>query len=58
MTDVKESLLRYYRQTREELLSAIEGLSDTLLTEPSLDGWSVKAAPVATGVNILRPSAP
>ena len=27
---------------REELLSAIEGLSDELMAEPSLDGWSVK----------------
>ncbi len=42
MTDDKEGLLRHYRQTREDLLSAIEGLSDALLTEPSLDGWSVK----------------
>lgn len=38
----KEGLLQHYRQTREELLSAIEGLSDALLTEPSLDGWSAK----------------
>jgi len=42
MTEDKEGLLQHYRQTREELLSAIEGLSDTLLTELSLDGWSVK----------------
>ena len=42
MTEDKEGLLRHYRQTREDLLSAIEGLSDALLTEPSLDGWSVK----------------
>lgn len=42
MTEDKEGPLQHYRQTREELLSAIEGLSDTLLTEPSLDGWSVK----------------
>lgn len=27
---------------REELLSAIEGLSDEQLTDPSIDGWSVK----------------
>jgi len=35
-------LLQHYRQMREELLAAIHGLSDELLTEPSLDGWSVK----------------
>jgi hypothetical protein len=27
---------------REDLLSAIDGLSDGLMTETSLDGWSVK----------------
>ncbi|HVS49682.1 MAG TPA: DinB family protein [Candidatus Dormibacteraeota bacterium] len=27
---------------REDLLSAIQGLTDELMTEPSLDGWSVK----------------
>lgn len=42
MSEDKEGLLQHYRQMREELLSAIEGLSDTLFTEPSLDGWSVK----------------
>jgi uncharacterized damage-inducible protein DinB len=42
MSEDKEGLLRHYRQVREELLSAIEGLRDTLFTEPSLDGWSVK----------------
>jgi len=42
MKEDKESLLRHYRQTREELLSAIESLSETQLTERSLDGWSVK----------------
>ena len=35
-------MLRHYRQMREELLSAIDGLSDELMTEPSLDDWSVK----------------
>ncbi len=42
MTEDKEGLLQHYLQTREELLSSIEGVRDTLLTEPSLDGWSVK----------------
>jgi DinB family protein len=27
---------------REDLLSAIHGLGDELMTEPTLDGWSVK----------------
>jgi uncharacterized damage-inducible protein DinB len=42
MTEDKDALLRHYRQTRKELLSAIDGLSDELMTEASLDGWSVK----------------
>ena len=42
MAEDRDSLLQHYRQTREELLSAIHGLSDELMTEPSLDGWSVK----------------
>ena len=42
MSEDKEDLLEHYRQTRQELSSAIEGLTDALLIEPSLDGWSVK----------------
>jgi uncharacterized damage-inducible protein DinB len=42
MTEDKDALLDHYRQTREELLSAVDGLRDELMTETSLDGWSVK----------------
>ena len=42
MAEDRDALLQHYRQMREELLSAIEGLTDELMTEPSLDGWSVK----------------
>jgi hypothetical protein len=42
MTEDRDGLLRHYRQGREELLAAIDGLSDALMTERSLDGWSVK----------------
>ena len=42
MAEDRDALLQHYRQSREELLSAIRGLSDQLMTEPSLDGWSVK----------------
>jgi uncharacterized damage-inducible protein DinB len=38
----REALLKHYRQTRQELLAAIDGLGDQLMTEPSLDGWSIK----------------
>lgn len=42
MAEDKDALLKHYRRQREDLLAAIDGLSDELLTEPSLDGWSVK----------------
>lgn len=42
MAEDRNALLHHYRQMREELLSAIAGLSDEMMTEPSLDGWSVK----------------
>lgn len=42
MAEERDALLKYYRQTREELLSTIDGLSDELMTEASIDGWSVK----------------
>ena len=42
MAEDRDGLLQHYRQMREELLSAIDGLSDELMTEPSLDSWSVK----------------
>jgi hypothetical protein len=42
MAEEKEALLQHYRRMRDELLAAIHGLSDELMTEPSLDGWSVK----------------
>jgi uncharacterized damage-inducible protein DinB len=42
MAEDKEELLQHYRRGRDELLSAIDGLSDEQMSEPSLDGWSVK----------------
>src|SRR5438094_3203314 len=42
MAEDRDALLQHYRQMREELLAAIHGLSDEVLTEASLDGWSVK----------------
>ncbi len=42
MAEDRDALLKHYREMREDLLSAIDGLSDELMTEPSLDGWSVK----------------
>jgi len=42
MAEDRDALLEHYRRMREELLSAVDGLSDELMTERSLDGWSVK----------------
>ena len=42
MAEDRDGLLRHYHQMREELLAAIDGLSDARMTERSLDGWSVK----------------
>lgn len=42
MVEDRDALLLHYGQMRQDLLSVIDGLSDELMTEPSLDGWSVK----------------
>jgi hypothetical protein len=42
MAEDREALLQHYRQTREDLLSAIDGLDERQMAEPTIDGWSVK----------------
>jgi hypothetical protein len=42
MAEDRQTLLDHYRDTRSQLLDAIEGLSDEQLMERTLDGWSVK----------------
>ncbi len=42
MAEDREALIEHYRKTRQELLAVLDGLSDALMTERSLDGWSVK----------------
>ncbi len=42
MAEDRDALLAHYRRMRADLLAAIDGLSDELLAERSLDGWSVK----------------
>ena len=42
MAEDKDALLQHYRQMRDDLLAAIGGLSDEQMTDPSIDGWSVK----------------
>jgi uncharacterized damage-inducible protein DinB len=41
MPEDRDELLRHYNEMRSELLSAIRGLSDEQMADPSLDGWSV-----------------
>ena len=41
MAEDRDDLLRHFQQTRYELLAAIDGLSDELMSERSIDGWSV-----------------
>jgi uncharacterized damage-inducible protein DinB len=38
----RDALLEHYGRTREALLAAIDGLSDELMLERSIDGWSVR----------------
>lgn len=38
----RDALLQHYRETRRELLAAIDGLSDQQMTERTLEGWSVQ----------------
>ena len=42
MAEDRDELLRHYRESREALLAAIEGLTDEQMVDPSIDGWSVK----------------
>ena len=42
MGEDRDGLLKHYRETRTDLLAAIDGLSDELMVAPWLDGWSVK----------------
>ncbi|MEX2373354.1 MAG: DinB family protein [Dehalococcoidia bacterium] len=42
MAEDRAALIAHFRQMRQAMLDAIEGLSDAQMTEPSLDGWSVK----------------
>ena len=42
MPEDKHALIEHFRQMRCDLLAAIDGLTDAHLTDPTLDGWSVK----------------
>lgn len=42
MAEDRDGLLQHYRRMREEFRSVIDGLSDELMADPSIDGWSVK----------------
>ncbi|MEX2229752.1 MAG: DinB family protein [Dehalococcoidia bacterium] len=42
MAEDRDEVLRHYEGMRYTLLTATDGLSDSSLSERSLDGWSVK----------------
>jgi uncharacterized damage-inducible protein DinB len=42
MADGRQDLLAHYRRMQDQVEAAIEGLTDEEMSEPSLDGWSVK----------------
>ena len=42
MPEDRAALLDHFHHMRAALLAAIDGLSDDLMSEPSLDGWSLK----------------
>ena len=42
MPEGKQALLERYRSLRQGMIAAIGGLTDAQMSEPSIDGWSVK----------------
>jgi uncharacterized damage-inducible protein DinB len=42
MPEDKDDLIRHYKHTRAGLLSAIDGLSEAQMCDPSIDTWSIK----------------
>jgi hypothetical protein len=38
----RAEVIEHYRRSREEMMRALEGLSDAQMEEQSMDGWSVK----------------
>ena len=42
MPETREEAIERFRKMRAQLTASIDGLSDEQLTEPTVDGWSVK----------------
>ena len=42
MPEDRNELIAHFASMRTELLAAIDGLTDEQMTDPSIDGWSVK----------------
>jgi len=38
----RDALLQHYRRMHDELVAQLDGLTDDQMSDPSLDGWSVK----------------
>lgn len=39
---IRNKVIQHLREVRKQFLSSIEGLSEAQMTEPTIDGWSVK----------------
>lgn len=42
LQQTRDAVIQHFREIRTHFLSAIEGLTETQLTERSIDGWSVE----------------
>jgi uncharacterized damage-inducible protein DinB len=42
MPEDRDELLNHYRSSREQLLTAIDGLTTDQMSEQTIDGWAVK----------------
>ncbi|MBW3588575.1 MAG: maleylpyruvate isomerase N-terminal domain-containing protein [Actinobacteria bacterium] len=42
LQQTRDAVIQHFREIRTQFLDAIEGLTETQLTEPSIDGWSVE----------------
>jgi hypothetical protein len=42
MAEDRDDLIHHFRESRKQLLAAIDGLTDEQMSEHSVDGWAVK----------------
>lgn len=42
LQQARDAVTKHFREIRTQFIGAIEGLTEAQITEPSIDGWSVK----------------